>query len=383
MGKRWYFIISTRESRVLTDEKGGEFMELTDRKRLILKAVVHNFAVSSEPVGSAAIVNDYLPEVSSATVRNELAALEKLGLLFQPHTSAGRIPTNAGYRLFVDELMEKRRPDVSDMIEIQNAMQSSPDRVAGMLRDVAEVLSKVTGCMTVVTTPQMSRRKIRSVKLVRLDSFNLVLIVFAEGDAVKHSHIKLDYPVDRDLAERVSTAVNREFSGLKMEEIDERSFLRLMYEFPESPDFLGRILKLIIRAVEESAEIDTALFGTARLFDLSEYKDVTKAKQLFEFFNDGEAFGKIVTPKIEKDGITVLIGEETGCNELSDCSVSALRYLPDVSGIIAVIGSVRADYEKVASLLEYINRHLKRVLGSGNTNQLMIRRNGIFLRPIE
>ena len=358
-------------------------MELTDRKRLILKAVVRGFAASAEPIGSAAIVNGYLPDVSSATVRNELAALEKLGLLFQPHTSAGRVPTNAGYRFFVDELMEKRRPDVGDMIEIQNAMQSSPDRMSGMLRDVAEVLSKVTGCMTVVTTPQMSRRKIKIIKLVRLDSFNLVLIVFAEGDAVKHSHIKLDYPVDKELAERVSVAVNREFSGLKMEEIDERNFIRLMYEFPESPDFLGRILKLIIRAVEESAEIETTLFGTAKLFDLSEYKDVTRAKQLFEFFNDGEAFGRIVTPKIDKSGITVLIGDETECYELSDCSVSALRYLPDVSGVIAVIGSVRADYEKITSLLEYINRHLKRVLGSGNTNQLMIRKNGIFPRSIE
>lgn len=354
-------------------------MDLTDRKRLILKAVVQDYASSCEPVGSASIVNNYLPDVSSATVRNELAALEKLGLLLQPHTSAGRIPTVAGYRYFVNELMEKKRLEARDMIEIQNAMQSAGNRMGNMLRDVAEVISHLSGCMTAVTTPQLSRMKIKTIRLVRLDSFNLVLIVFAENDTVKHNHIKLDYPVNKEFTDRVSTVLNREFSGLRMEEIDEQNLLRVMYSFPENPDFTGRVLKLIVRAVEDSADVETTFFGTAKLFDFPEYKEVSRAKELFEFFNSGDAFGKVVSPMIEKNGITVMIGDEINCRELSGCSIAALRYHPEMNGIIAIIGSVRADYEKMVALLEYVNRHLKRVFGTEGGNKLMIRKGGLFL----
>ena len=349
-------------------------MDLTDRKRLILKAVVQEYALNSEPVGSAFIVSNYLPDVSSATVRNELATLEKMGLLMQPHTSAGRVPTVAGYRFFVDELMQRKRLEAQDMIEIQNAMQASGNRMGNMLRDVAEVISNLSGCMTAVTTPQLSRMKIKTIRLVRLDSFNLVLIVFAENDTVKHNHIKLDYPVDKEFVDRVSTGLNREFSGLRMEEIDEQNLLRVMYSFPENLDFLGRVLRLIVRAVEESSDIETTFFGTAKLFDFPEYKDVTRAKELFEFFNSGDGFGKLISPKAEKMGISVLIGDEIGCRELSGCSVAMLRYHPDVNGVIAVIGSVRTDYEKMVALLEYVNRHLKRLFGSKSGNQLMIRK---------
>ncbi len=358
------------------------FMNLTDRKRLILKAVVNDFTKTAEPVGSSAIVSRYLSDVSSATVRNELASLEKLGLLYQPHTSAGRVPTILGYRTFVDEIMEKKRPDISDMIELQNAMQTGDTSLAGMIRDVAEVISKLTGCVTAVTTPQMSRRKIRTIRLVRLDGFNLVLIVFAEGDMVKHNHIKLDYAVDGHIVDRLSTVVNRELSNLKMEEIDGRSFMRIMYAFSEYPDFVGRVLKLIIRAVQESAVIETSIFGASKLFDYPEYSEASKAKELFEFLNSSDRLSRYLAPLVNKNDITVIIGDESGCRELEGCSVTALRYLPDVSGMLAVIGPVRVDYAKTVSLMEYVNRRLKRILGGDSANQLAVRGNGIFLSPL-
>ncbi len=356
-------------------------MSLTDRKKLILKAVVMDFIRTAEPVGSMAVVRGYMPSVSSATVRNELADLESRGFLCQPHTSAGRVPTVMGYRLYVDELMEKRRLEASEMIEIQNAMQKSVLKFEHMIRDVADVLSDLTGGLTVVTTPRLSRNKIKAVKLVRLDSFNLVLIVFAEGDVVKHSHIKLDFPADEQSVNRISVAINREFSNLRMEELDEQSFLRVMYTFPSAIELVSRVLKLIIKAVEESAEIGITVSGTSNMFDFPGAENPAKAKELYEFVCDSRNF-KQIAPSIAKEGVSVLIGCETGVSQLENHSITASRYLRDENGIIAVITPLRTDYEKCVSVMEYVNRHMRRVVGHPNEKQLMIRKNGIFLDTI-
>lgn len=348
---------------------------LSERKLLILKAVVRDFIRSDQPVGSVSIVKNYLPEVSSATVRNELAALEGMGLIFQPHTSAGRIPTTAGYRIFINSLMEKKRLEAAEMIEIQNAMQQPAFRMGNILRDVTEVLSRITSTASLALSPRLSRAVIKAVRLLRLDSFNLVLIVFAEGDIVKHSHIKLEIPIGEELSARLSTALSREFSGVRMEDISEDSFIKIMSAFSSSPELVGKVLRLIIRAVEESAEVGVTLSGAEYIFDFKSLSGTDEAKQLYRMLSSGEEIGKIAS-KAKKDGVSVILGDETGDKRLSSLAVFIGRYAPDDTSILAAVAPENCDYEKICAALEYTCRHMMRLNRPGGGNKLILRRRG-------
>lgn len=359
-----------------TDIKFNPAM-LSDRKKLILKAVVREYTATALPVGSAAIVKNYLPDVSSATVRNELASLEGLGLICQPHTSAGRIPTADGYRLFIDFLAEKRRLEAAEMIEIQNAMQQPITRFDSILRDVSTVLSELTGSASVALSPRISRCRIKSIRLVRLDSFNLVLIVFAEGDIVKHSHIKLEFPADEALVGAISTALSREFTNIRMEEISEEGFIRIMSAFRDSPELVGKILKLIIRAARDSADIGVTVSGTEHIFDFPNFSNIAGAKEFYRLLSDGAALRSIIAPHL-KSGVSVILDSESGDGRLSGLSVFACRYLADNSGILAVISPMRCDYEKILAVMDYTARHLSRLVGRDSGKQMIIRRGGVM-----
>lgn len=354
---------------------------ISDRKKLILKAVVKEYTKNGEPVGSAAIVRNYIPDVSSATVRNELAALEAGGMIFQPHTSAGRIPTAEGYRFFIDNLMEKQRPEVFEMIEIQNAMQQPLSKFDNIVRGVSAVLARLTGYAAAVINPKISRYRIKNIRLVRLDGFNLVLIVFAENDIVKHSHIKLEFPVEEQLVNLISTALNREFANIRMEEIDEEGFLKIMYMFRDSPELVGKILRLIIKAVEDSADIGVSVAGTEHIFDFSDFSDLSSAKEFYRLLSSGSELRKIIVPHINP-GINIILGEETEDKRLRGMSITACRYLPDNSGILAVIGPRRCDYEKIYTIMDYTVKHLVRIVGKDSGKQMIIRRNGIMITKL-
>lgn len=350
---------------------------LSDRKRLILKAVVREYTATAEPVGSAAIVKGYLPDVSSATVRNELAALEKLGMIYQPHISAGRIPTADGYRFFVDFLAEKHRLEAAEMIEIQNAMQQPLSRFDSILRDVSGVLAELTKSASVVLSPRISRAKIKSIRLVRLDGFNLVLIVFAEGDIVRHSHIKLEFPAEETLVGAISTALNREFTNIRMEEISEEGFLRIMSAFRDSPELVGKILKLIIKAARESADIGVTVSGTEHIFDFPNFPDVGSAKDFYRLLSDGAELRKIISPNL-KSGVSVILDSESCDSRLAGLSVFACKYLSDSSGILAVISPDCCNYEKILAVMDYTARHLSRLVGKDSGKQMIIRRGGVM-----
>ena len=346
---------------------------LSERKLLILNAVVRDYIRSNQPVGSASIVRAYLPSVSSATVRNELAALEDLGLIFQPHTSAGRIPTTAGYRLFIDTMMKRKRLEPSEMIEIQNALQQPPYRMESILRDITEVLSSITSTAALALRPRLSRAVIKAIRLLRLDSFNLVLIVFAEGDIVKHSHIKLEIPIGEELSGRLSTALNREFSGVRMEEISEDSFIKIMTAFPSSPELVGKVLRLIIRAVEESAEVGVTVSGAEHIFDFESFSNPSEAKEFYRLLSCGEEIGKILA-RVEGDGVSVILGGETEDKRLSRLAIFTSRYAPDKTCVLAAIAPEKCDYEKISAVLEYASRHMMRLYGRGGAGKLIIRR---------
>ncbi len=360
-------------------------MELGDRKKQILKAVVDDYIKTAEPIGSASIMKKYMQELSSATIRNEMSDLEKMGYVYQPHTSAGRVPSQEGYRFYVDQLMERYRLSAEEMIQIQNAMRNAPHGFERLVCALGDVLASLTHYISVVMTPRLGRCSIKHIELVRLDGYNLVLIVFASNEMVKHHHIKLEFSVESELVERVSHLLNREFTNMRIDQIDEQSFIRMMVVFHETIEFIAKVLKLIIQALDEMTESEIYLYGASNLFHFPEYQDVNRAQEMLHYLDDKEAIKGMLTSMEETEGICVLVGGESGLVPLKDCSVVVSRYLPrrSVTGVIGVIGPMRMDYARVIAVMEYLLRHLERVIPQSAfaaENQMIVSRRGMFLR---
>lgn len=361
-------------------------MNPADRKKQILRAVVEEYIRTAEPVGSAAIVKQYLTEVSSATIRNDMAELERADYLFQPHTSAGRIPTQSGYRAYLDWLMERKRPEAEDMIALQNAILRGMPHWDRTIREVTETLAQLTGYAALSASPRLSKSKIKQIQLIRLDGLNLVLIVFADHDVVKHHHIRLEFPIDQALAEQVSHMLNREFSNMRMEHIDEQSFIRMMCLFDANPELIAKVLRLIVKAIEEMTDVTIYLYGVSNLFTCPEFCDIERAKNLYDFLDDPSKVQRLFSAAGEQAGTQMIIGAEIGIEEMSDCSLVLARYLPErtVSGMIGLIGPSRMDYSRAAGLMDYLIKHLDRMICKtvkADDNQLILRSGGSFFRP--
>ena len=361
-------------------------MNPADRKKQILRAVVEEYIHTAEPVGSAAIVKQYMMNISSATIRNDMAELERAGYLFQPHTSAGRVPTQNGYRAYLDWLMERRRPEAEDMIELQNAIQRGMPHWEKTIREVTETLARLTRYAALSASPRLSKSKIKQIQLIRLDGMNLVLIVFADHDVVKHHHIRLEFPIDQQLAEQVSHMLNREFSNMRMEHIDEQSFVRMMCLFNTNPELIAKVLRLIVKAIEEMTDVTIYLYGVSNLFTCPEFCDIERAKELYDFLDTPAQVQKLFSAAGEQAGTQIMIGTEIGIAQMEDCSLVLARYLPErtVSGLIGLIGPSRMDYGRVTGLMDYLIKHLDRMICktvNAEDNQLILRGGGSFFRP--
>ena len=361
-------------------------MNPAERKKQILRAVVEEYIRTAEPVGSAAMVKEYFSDVSSATIRNDMAELERAEYLFQPHTSAGRVPTQRGYRAYLDWLMERRRPEAEDMIALQNAIQRGMPHWEKTIREVTECLAYLTGYAALSASPRLSKSKIKQIQLIRLDGLNLVLIVFADHDVVKHHHIRLEFPIDRELAEQVSKMLNREFANMRMEHIDEQSFIRMMCLFESNPELIAKVLRLIVGAIEEMTDVSVYLYGVSNLFTCPEFAEIERAKALYDFLDDSAKVQQLFLTAGEQAGTQMIIGSEIGIPEMSDCGLVLARYLPQrtVSGMIGLIGPSRMDYSRSAGLMDYLIKHLDRMICktvNAEDNQLILRSGGSFFRP--
>jgi len=354
-------------------------MDIGERKRRVLQIVVDAYIQSAAPVGSALINQNYMSDISSATIRNDMAELERLGYLHSPHTSAGRVPSQSGYRFYVDSLMEKYRLSAEEMIKIQNTIQSAENEFDRLIRDATDVMSILTDYTTVVMTPQLSKSRIKKIELVRLDAYNIVIIIFADNGLVRHNHIKLTAAVGEGIAAAAAAALNREFVDVRMNTIDEQNFVRLIYAFSEEREFIAPVLKLVMQAIDEMSDINVYLYGISNIFNFPEYADIKRAGELFNFLQNTDNIIKLFENFKHTSGVQVLIGEEIEAEEMRDCSIVMSRYLPNknLTGMIGVVGPTRMNYSKTVSSMEYLIKHLDRIISKNaydEDNKLIVRR---------
>ncbi len=334
--------------------------QLDDRKLKILQAIIRNYLETGEPVGSRTISKYTDLNLSSATIRNEMADLEELGYIVQPHTSAGRIPSDKGYRLYVDTLMGEKLQEVEDMKEI---LLDKAQKMETLLQQVAKLLAVNTNYASMVTTPQYRSRKVKFIQLTAVDETQLLAVIVLEGNIVKNKILPLAQAITQDAVLKLNLIINTFLTGLNLDEINIGVIRKIKEQAEGYVALVGEILDAVAQAIGEEDNIQVYTSGATNIFKYPELSDMQKAKELLSAFEEKKQLTEFISGGSDEKpetGIQVYIGEETPVEAMRDCSVVTATYRIDegVYGKVGIIGPKRMDYEKVVGMLQTLMTQL-------------------------
>lgn len=330
--------------------------ELNDRKKTILKSIIDVYIQSAQPVGSRTIARRHDLGLGSATIRNEMADLEELGYITQPHTSAGRIPSDKGYRFYVDHLMQVYQLDENEMTSLRQVIEDSVEELNQLFKRVCSIVSSFTGYPTIVISPQLSESLIKSVQVVSVDERHLLVVLVVEGGIVRNKMIKHGEAVDESNVVRLSNALNAKISGKKVSTVSmpDAMELVLVTGLPETLVLLVLdAVKECIRGVEST---DVYLDGVTNLLNYPEFSDLIKAREVLELLKEEDVIYSVARNAMKNPRLEVRIGSENEIGSMKDLSVVTAVYGQKgrTTGAIGVIGPTRMPYSKVVSSVLFI-----------------------------
>ena len=333
--------------------------ELDERKQKILHAIIQNYLETGEPVGSRTISKYADLGLSSATIRNEMSDLEEMGYIIQPHTSAGRIPSDMGYRFYVDQLMKEKEQEVTEMKELMIQRQ---DKMELVLKQMAKVLAANTNYATMITSPQYHRTKLKFIQLSVISEDQLLAVVVAEGNVVKNKGIPISHGLDNETILKLNILLNTSLNGLTMEEINLSTIAKLKEQAGIHSEVINSVLDAVAEAIQMDDDLEVYTSGTTNIFKYPELADSTKASALISAFEDKQQLASLMEDMKdgEDTGIQVYIGNETPGQTMKDCSVVTTTYElgEGMRGTIGIVGPKRMDYEKVVDNLKTLTNQL-------------------------
>lgn len=337
-------------------------MELGERKNKLLTAVVERYIASGEPIGSKALLSQTKLQVSSATIRNELADLVNKGYLIQPHTSAGRIPSLKGYRYYIDNLLCKN--PVSDRVKmhIDKAILSGADAPEKILMKTAQVMSELSGMAAVTTTPSTDNARVHKIRFVVTGRHTAMAVLITSNGMVKSRLFRCDFVLTPELMAMFDKALNDSFVGLPLKDINRAYLQTTAAKFGELSLFMPDVLIAILDASKQAMQTTLTVSGATNLLFLPGY-DLLSARNVLKFLSDSENLSSLLDENVKST--RVFLGEESGYYELSDSCVIATRYeIGSVAaGSIALIGPCRADYKTLIPQLEYASSYASGLIG--------------------
>ena len=339
--------------------------DLDERKRKILKAIIQTYLETGEPVGSRTISKYTDLNLSSATIRNEMSDLEDLGYIVQPHTSAGRIPSDLGYRLYVDELMKEKDQEVSEMKEM---MIEKTDRMERVLKQVVKVLASNTNYATLITGPTYHHHKVKFIQLSKLNEEQLLAVIVVEGNLVKNQIVNLDETIDDEQILKLNLLLNTQLNGLTIEEISLGMITKLKEQAGVHSGVVSTVLDAVADAIAvDDEEVPVYTSGATNIFKYPELADSSKASELISAFEDKQELVEMIKDTVsdsgENTGIQVYIGNESPIQTMKDCSVVTASYDlgEGMKGTIGIIGPKRMDYENVVDNLKTLKVQLDNI----------------------
>lgn len=342
----------------MMNKKGG-YMELDERKTTILKAIIKNYLETGEPVGSRTISKYTDLNLSSATIRNEMADLEELGFIVQPHTSAGRIPSDKGYRFYVDSMMLEHEKEVE---QLKDVLLEKEEKLDHMLKQAAKLMAINTNYATMVTAPRSSKNVLKFLQLSRMDETHILAVIVIEGNVIKNTVIDVTEALNDETMLKLNILLNTHLNGLSVEEIN----LGLITALKQQAGMYGPIIEEVIDAVAETIREDEDLeiytSGANNIFKYPELSDNQKASDLINAFEEKQLLTQLIddTNAEEKNEIKVYIGEESPIQTMKDCSIVTANYEfgDGMRGMIGIIGPKRMDYDKVVGTIKTIKSQL-------------------------
>ncbi len=338
-------------------------MRLDDRKWKIFNAIIKTYLETGEPVGSRTISKYADLNLSSATIRNEMADLEEMGLIIQPHTSAGRIPSDQGYRMYVDYLMEQKDKEVK---EIQNMMIQKQDRMESVLKQVVKVLANNTNYATMISTPQYHRTKLKFIQLSIISETQLLAVIVTEGNIVKNKMLNFEHGLNNEMLLKLNILLNTGLNGLAIEEINLGLITKLKEQAGIHSDVVSRVLDAVAETIQMEDGVEIYTSGATNIFKYPELSDSSKASELISTFEEKKELASLVSESMTQTsdtGIQVYIGNEAPIQNMKDCSVVTATYElgSGIKGTIGIIGPKRMDYEKVVDSLKVLKNQLDNV----------------------
>ena len=334
--------------------------EMSERKLKILHAIIQNYLETGEPVGSRTISKYTDLNLSSATIRNEMADLEEMGYIIQPHTSAGRIPSDKGYRLYVDMLMEEKEQELNEM---QDQMLDKADKMDQLLKQAAKVLATNTNYATMVSTPMNNSNKIKFIQLSMVDEEQVIAVIVLGGNVIKNKIINIDEPISNENLLKLNMLLNTTLNGMSIEEINLGLIARLKEQAGIHSQVVGYVLDAVADAIHVDDDMQIYKSGATNIFKYPELSDNQSAQEIISAFEEKQQLSELVTQTLAQDentGIQVYIGDETPVQTMRDCSVVTATYeLGDgMKGTIGIIGPKRMDYEHVLKSMKRLQTEL-------------------------
>ena len=333
---------------------------LDERKVVILKAIISNYLETGEPVGSRTISKYTDLNLSSATIRNEMSDLEEMGYIIQPHTSAGRIPTDKGYRFYVDSMMAEKNESVQE----HGVLLERVDKLESLLKQVAKVLAYNTQYATLVSSPQMRNRQVKFIQLSQVDDEDLVAVIVVGDNVAKNQLIHVNRPLSNEEVLKLNLLLNTFLTGASVNEINIELMQAMRRQAGEYADILESVFEGIVDAVHQAEEMQIYTSGTSNILRYGELGDVNKASALLETLEDKNGLESLLDQTINQDedgdGIQIYIGEESPVQNMKDYSIVTSTYaLPEgAKGTIGIIGPKRMDYKKVVQTLKNLTDEL-------------------------
>ena len=336
---------------------------LSERKKLILKAVVEAHIEGGEPVGSKYIVQNNLVSCSSATIRNEMAELEQLGYLEQPHTSAGRVPSELGYRFYVDSLVEQYANTTRDIVKINHLLKVKMSEIDQILETASKLASSLTNYTGIAIKPKASSVTVSKFEFVSIDSFNFVMVIITSGGVVKTKKVKSPIPFDEDTLSKMSELLNSELCGLGADMITLPIIMHLENEMGDNAYLVNPTVKAIYEVMNELDGGELRYSGINHLLDYPEYADTQHLSNLLGTLENQDEILDLVS-NAQSDDINVFIGSESPVKVMNN---SALVFKPikkngKTVGVIGVLGPRRMDYKKVLKTIDEIGESITGII---------------------
>jgi len=345
-------------------------VELDARKMKILQAIIQNYLETGEPVGSRTISKDPELNLSSATIRNEMADLEEMGLILQPHTSAGRIPSDKGYRLYVDNMIAEKEKDLAErekeVEDMKDFLNKKVDKVEEILQGMAKMLAVNTNYATMISAPPAKLNRLKFIQLSQVEEGKILCVIVMEGNIIKNKIINVDAELDSETILKLNILCNTSLNGLTAQEINLGIISKMTGQAGEQVEVVKSIIEAIAETIgdEEAYEVYTG--GTTNIFKYPELSGSEKASELISTFEEKQLLATLADENESENtgtGIQIYIGEENHEQRLKDCSVVTAKYEIEegVQGTIGIIGPKRMDYEKVVEALKSVQTQLDNV----------------------